>query len=467
MLRSTATCRIAEFRFGHPSLKKHFGPIPRTAAAPVGEGYKRTKLENGVTVVTRDAGGPNSAFGFYAESGAKFDPATAPGLSYVLRWAIQTSNMDNSLFQLDRTMRAHGFSYGHGEIRKRFLSWKGEGRRDLIDKPFSTFASCISAPRFHEADVERFRDTMDNLLEEQRWQNPREYCVDQLETIAYYKEPLGNPRHVWAHSNDKASSSTMLNHWASHFTPNRITISAVNVDHEHLVSLYQNCQFPHSSEAPHHARARRPLSIDKDESLQFVTGNQFNEVEARSKAIGAHPDMPTEVISAFGWSTAGRDGSLADYAAAAVATEVLSIALADGIQYDRHSNHKGIRTFYRPYSSTGLFGFTVRGTEEEALRQVHKTIEAINNLKPTEKQRTSAISRASVRLFHNELERTSDLADFLATSTQSPEEIENAFKTVTLEQIEKNLKVLTRSQPASFATGDVNAWPSIKQFGWH
>lgn len=469
MLRNTATRRIPEFNFGHPSFKKYFGTVSRSGpatAAPTDSGILRSKLPNGVTVVTRDVAGANAAFGFYADAGAKYDPSTAPGLSYVMRWAIQTSNMDNSLFQLDRTMRSHGFSYGHGEIRKQFLCWKSEGRRDLIEKPFQTFASCISAPRFAESDIERFRDTMDNLLEEQRWQNPREYCVDQLETMAYYKEPLGNPRHVWANANDKASHTALLDHWSTYFAPNRITISAVNVNHDELVSLYTNAEFPHSLEAPHHARARRPLGVDKSEGLQFVSGKQHVEVEARAKEMGVKPDMEQEVISALGWPTHGRDGSLNDYAAACVAFEALSIATHDGIQYDRYPNHKGIRTFYRPFSSTGLFGITVRGTEEEAVRQVQRAIEVFSAFKPTEQQLKAAISRATVRLYHNELERTADYADFLATSANTEEEIETALKGVSAAKVEEVLKALTNVKPASFTTGDANAWPSLKQFGW-
>ena len=467
MLRSTAARRIPEFNFGHPSFKKHFGALARTTAvAPTDSGIQRTKLPNGVTVVTRDVNGANASFGFYADAGAKYDPMNAPGLSYVMRWAIQTSNMDNSLFQLDRTMRSHGFSYGHGEIRKQFLCWKSEGRRDHIEKPFQTFASCISAPRFAESDVERFRDTMDNLLEEQRWQNPREYCVDQLETVAFYKEPLGNPRHVWAQANDKASHTVLLDQWASYFTPNRITIAAVNVNHEELISIYNNAEFPHSVEAPHHARARRALGADKSEGLQFVAGKQQVEVEARAKEMGVKPDMEDEVISALGWPTHGRDGALADYAAACVAFEALSIATQDGIQYDRYPNHKGNRTFYRPYSSTGLFGITVRGTEQEAVRQVQRAIEVVSAFKPTDQQIKSAVSRATVRLYHNELERTADYADFLATSPNTADEVEAAIKAVTPAQVEQVLKSLTTVKPASFTTGDANAWPSLKQFGW-
>eukprot|EP00743_Colponemidia_sp_Colp-15_P017030 GILK01020936.1.p1 GENE.GILK01020936.1~~GILK01020936.1.p1 ORF type:complete len:411 (+),score=51.77 GILK01020936.1:102-1235(+) len=374
--------------------------------------------------------------------------------------------MDNSLFQIDRGVRSVGAALEHLEVNKKYTGMRVDARGDMWQNPTTNLFTCVSAPRFHEADIERFRDTMDALLEEQRWQQPRDYCVDQLETIAFHKETLGNPRRVPVTANDACSSKRLLDHWAKHATPDRVIISGVNVDHQALVKAYEDAPFPHSSSAPHHSRSDKNFADQTNEATTYQGGNENHEQENRAKEIGQKPDCEAETIAAIGYKTFGRDVSVKDYAAALVAQQAMNLIVKDAIRYEREDTHHGIRTFYRPYSSTGLFGFTVRGTEEEALRQVQRTIDVLNAFKPTEQQRAFAISRAVVRLFHNELERTSDFADFLATSAQSPEEVEAALKAVSLEQVDKALKTLTRSQPAAFTTGDAHAWPSIKQFGW-
>lgn len=173
---------------------------------------QESRSSNGVRIVSHDFDGAHTAVAVYVDAGPKYDPLACPGLSYVMQYALQTSNMNSSLFQLDRTMRSTGNAYGHGEVRKRFLTWKAEGRRDMWERPFEMIATGVVAPRFHESDVERFRDTMDNQLKELRWQNPREYCTDAVETVAFFKEPLGSPRMVSTAANGRCDGKALLNH---------------------------------------------------------------------------------------------------------------------------------------------------------------------------------------------------------------------------------------------------------------
>jgi processing peptidase subunit alpha len=466
MMRTSRVCRIADYKFGQPSLKKAFGVQMGKAQPQPDAGVKKTTLPNGVTVVSHDRASANTAIGFYVDAGAKYDPVTIPGLSYVMRFAIQSSNMDNSLFQLDRTMRSHGQSYGHGEVQKRHLFWKMEGRQDMWQKPLETLGTCISAPRFHEADIERFRDTMDNQLEEMRWLNPRQYCVDMLETVAFWKEPLGSPRHVWAASNDKANADALLNQWATYFLPSRVTVAGVNVEHNALVAAYNELPYPHSASAPHHARAAPALAPCGDESATFNAARQQVDIEGRAKEMGTRPIMEPEVIAAFGWSAAGRDMDIKKYAASAVAKEIVAIALNDGINYDRADTHHGVRSFYRPYSSGGLIGYTVRGSSEAAQKQVESTQEALAAMKVTDVQLASAIARATINLFNAEIERASDYVDFLATSNSTLEETEAAIKGVSADAVKDVIKNINSTVPSMYVTGDAYTFPSLKQFGW-
>lgn len=457
MLRATCTRFIYEYKFGQPSLTKSFGTkIAASGLAPQPGTLQETKLPNGVRVVSHDLDGPHSVVGVYAEAGPKFDPVATPGLSYVMRFAIQSSNMENSLFQLDRTMRATGSSYGHGEVEKRFLSWKAESRRDMWEKPFEMLATGVVIPRFHESDIERFRDTMDNQLQELRWQSPRDYAIDSLETVAFYKEPLGSPRMVPPKANDRCSHKALLDHWASLFQPKHIVVAAVNVPHDALVAAYERLPFKHSAEAPHHARCKAPELNVTNEVAQFNPGRHEVEYENRAGAMGTKPDMDPEVIAAVGAVTHGSGAGAKPYATALVARELFDAAtrVAGG------SNYFGVQTFYRPYATAGLIGYTVRGAPAQIEQMVATAASAFPS-SVDEAALSRARARAEMRVINEHLEMARDYCDFIATSGNKAEELVAAVKAVSKADVEEALKAIVAQKPASFTTGDTFVFPLV------
>lgn len=456
MLRATQSLAIYEYKFGQTPLTKSFGTKIAAATAPRTPGkLQESKLANGVRVVSHDLDGAQAAVAVYADAGAKYDPLATPGLSYVMRFALQTSNMDSSLFQIDRTMRSTGSAYGHGEIAKRFLSWKAESRRDMWEKPFEMLATGVVAPRFHEADIERFRDTMDNQLAEQRWQSPREYCVDQLETVAFYKEPLGSPRMVPPHTNDRCSHKALLDHWAALFQPRNITIAAVNVPHEALIAAYERLPYKHSAEAPHHARTGKaaPQLSHANEEAQFYPGQHEVQYEARAKAMGTKPDMVPEMIAAVGVTIpGGRDDDAKKFAAALVAREVYAAALNSSHVIPGAAYHAP-QVFYRPYSSASLIGFTVRGAPAAIAAEVRRAVEHFPKA-ASDSAVSAAKACAALRLANDELEMVRDYVDFIATSRATPEQLLAAIQEVGKADVEAIFKKATTVKPACYATGE-------------
>ena len=467
MLRASSRLSIYEYQFGQPSLKKAFASRIVPPAKPrQPSALQTTKLANGVRVVSHDLDGAITSLGVYADCGPMYDPIATPGLSYVMRFALQTSNMDSSLFQIDRVMRSTGNAYGHGEICKRYLSWKAEGRRDMWEKPFEMLATGVVAPRFHEADIERFRDTMDNQLEELRWQKPREYVVDQLETVAFYKEPLGAPRMVPKIANDRCSHKALLEHWAANFVPSRIIIAGVNVAHDALIAAYEKLPYKHSAEAPHHRRAAAPQLSHANEQMQFYPGRHSVEYEARAAAMGTMPDMQAEVIAAVGVPTFGRDEGAKAYATALVTREIYDEAVRSIYGSRSSLNYYGVQTFYRPYSSAGLIGYTIHGAPAE----VEAMIKAAAGAFPTAVDAAAvqrAVHCAQMRVAHEQTEMGRDYCDFLATSPYGIEELAQAFAAVKQADVEEALKKMVSQKPAMFATGDTFTFPVVPALNRH
>ena len=473
MLRRSALRAIPEFNFGHPSLAKPFlgATVPSSAATTAAAAAPViTTCANGTRIITHDLGGANCSVGAYIEAGAKFDPAAAPGLSYVFRWALTTSNMENSLFQIDRGVRAVGAALEHVEANKKHTGIRIDARGDMWQNPATNVFTCVSAPRFAESDVERFRDTMDNQLEEQRWQQPREYCVDQLETLAFHKEPLGNPRRVPPTANDACNHKRLLDHWAKHATPDRVVIAAVNVNHQALVKAYEDAPYPHSSQAPHHARSDKTFLDQTSESGSYQGGNEFHEQENRAKEMATKPDLDPETIAAVGYKTFGRELSLKDYAASLVAQQAMNIVVKDAIRYERDDTHHGIRTFYRPYASAGLLGFTVRADPKDVNKGILDGMTIINEIGNANLE---AAKQCAAIAFHSEqIDTVRDYCNFLGTSFLKgearikPEDIFAAISSVSAADIKRVQDFAKEARPTMWVTGETFGVPSLRKMGY-
>lgn len=465
MMRNTAVRRITNYHFGQSQLSSGFGQVKTRQRLP-GEqltdaGVVKAKLDNGATVVTHDKGGAISTVGFIVDAGTKYDPAAAPGLTNMLQYALLTSNMSNSTFQLDRAFRAVGASYGSVELNKRYVGWLAASARPFWGVGVDQIAPCIAAPRFAESDLERFRDFLDARREESRWQNPREYAVDELETVAFFKEPLGNPRSLPPAMNGKANTVNLLEKFASFITPERVTIVGINVPHQELVARYVGQEFKHSATAPHHAATAARALEHTDEAKQYHAGAQRFEQENRAAAMLTKPDMESEGIVALGWLAPGAQASAAEYAAGLVVAEMLAIRAGDGINTARHDPHHGVRAFYRPYSTAGLMGFTVRASPDALTADVQKALKSLPNDYVSDLP--AAKARATSVLFGGNLDASRDYAGFIATSSFSADELARAIDAVAVPNVSDVIEVMKSQAPCVFGTGDVAGIPAVRR----
>lgn len=466
MLRRTRLSSISAYEFGHPPMMSNFSKEVYPNPKPLTwDAVKRTILNNGIKVVSQDRKGQMSSVGFFVEAGAKFDPMTAPGLSSVMRYAALTSNSSESLFQLDRAMRSVGAAYANVEVNKRHLGWTAEVAREHWKIPVEKLQNCFVVPRFAESDIERFRDTMDNQLEEKRWQNPREYCEEMLETVAFFKEPLGNPRSVQPQDNDNCSSAQLLKQYCRYFAPQRMTISAINVDHNELISYYSTLPFQLSSSAPHFSEALLESSAAVDEAKQFTGLKEGFKAEARAKEMGTHPHMDEDGTLAIGWLTYGADTNLREYATSLVCRGIIDASFSDCLRTNRSAVHFGHRSFYRPYSSAGLLGITFRGPLDARLQEEYKKILA-SGLPATGKVAqpdvTRGANRAALNYYTTHLENQRDALSTLATATFESDVVLAELQKVTVDDVNKAFAGMKKNKPVSFGTGLVHDFPSLR-----
>jgi len=462
MFRRTSTARISEYSFGQPDLSRHFGRLSQRASEGNKDaGIKSTTMPNGLRVVTHDKGQAVTSVGFYIEAGAKYDPSTiCPGLNYALRYTLLSSNMESSNFQNDRTLRGYGAHWSDCEIRKRYIGVKADVRRDAIAPVVNVYSACIAAPRFANHDTEKWRDHWDNQLEEHKFKEMHDHVVDGLEETAFFKEPLGNPRMMPVVANEKANAKTLIDQWASHFIPNRMVLAGVNVDHEALCAAYLGGSYPHSAEAPHHARSEKPAISHTDEKLQFYPGRQADAPE--NLAAKTHEaNQKQDCAVALGWITNGRDGNLKDYAVTSIIQEIMGMNFDDSLTpASRTTWADGTRTFYRPYSTAGLIGYSVKQTPNKIVDAVIKTTKLPAAVDAS--QLEAAKARALNRMFAAELDSQSDYLDFIATSNFGVNDFNVALKNVTVADANKELEAMKSKPPAMFSLGHTEELPNLQ-----
>lgn len=463
MLRRSATRKISNYEFGHPDLCSSLGgQVFSKPKAAIDHGIKTTTLPNGMKVVTHDRGGPQCSIGYYMKAGAKYDGVATPGLSWVLRHALLTSNLENSLFQIDRAFRAVGGNYDTDEVAKQWIAIKSTILRQHWKVPIDVFQAAVAAPRFEEADIERFRDTWDNQLEELRFQQPREYCIHEVEQVAFFKEPLGSPRMVPPDHNDTCSSEALIKQYCRLVKPDRMVLSAINVAHEEVVAAVANAPFTHSSNAPHHQKCGFEELEQTNEWKQYCPGKYHYHLERRATKMGSKPEYDEEAIYALAWPTYGRDASIGQYATGLVVAEQLAIALQDGINWDRSMIHRGNRPFLRQFSSIGLMGVTGRNSPDK----ITADIQAASKVLRTMGDLNAAKARAEVAFAQNNTEMDRDYLAFLATSPYTFEDTIAAIRKVSTTDAASLLERVRESLPCFYTTGSNDYVPSMRSLGF-
>ncbi|KNH05880.1 mitochondrial processing peptidase alpha subunit [Perkinsela sp. CCAP 1560/4] len=456
----------------HPTMVDSFGKqSPVTITTPRDTAV--TVLSNGTRVITHDFDGPNTAIGLYVPAGAKNDPSTFPGMNYALRWCFLSSNIDNSQFQVDKSFRSVGASYEHSELQKKLLSFKLEASRETWKEPFSHMLSCMIVPRFAQTEILKVQDAMENATEEHRWKSPREWCIEQVEQVAFKGEPLGNPRHITPYFVDELTSARMQEQWCRTFKPDGVTITGVNVDHNDLVMHCEAHPFSHDASAPHFKQSIENTETREHEMYQG--GNELEFQEKREKEMSTKPFLENETIGALTWKSHGTS-SLPEYASALVLRQILAISLREGLKVHGGPVNYGIESFYVPFAKVGLMGVTFREKTGDALDAIKSSLKIQSELNDQIVVKSiveSAKSRAKLRLFHDHIELRRDYIDFL-TLFHANEPKKDAYKSiisaidaVKVSDLKQSVAYANSTSPCMYTMGDVYGIPSLRQLGFN
>ena len=138
----------------------------------------------------------------------------------------------------------------------------------------------------------------------------------------------------------------------------------------------------------------------------------------------------------------------------------------DAIRHDRNAVHHGMRSFYKPYSSAGLMGVTVRGpaTPNEAFQE--SVVDALQILpagKTTKNDVAKATQRAAISFYHDNVENQRDYISQIATSAFSAEEILESINAITADDCNAAFTAMKNAKPVAFSTGKTHDIPALRK----
>lgn len=483
---------VSPSSLSQPSLTQYFPGSPLVEgdelSSGVTEAVKTTVMPNGARIVSHDLHGAVASVGAYILAGPVYDPVTRPGVGCLLHTALASVGSEaHSASMLQRALSQSAASLSHFQLHKHYIGLRVTTAGDAWKKPINSLSgspslvqsnifNVLASPKLpSDADVANVKSSA--VLEaETFWlSSPSRYAIQQLETVAFFKNRLGSPSHVPRDRVSLVTAAELQQHYNRYVVPSRVVIAGVNVVHEELVEAYENTSILHSETSEHHRAALKEVGKVYSvmaESAQYTGGERHDHVDSLET---------DQAFVAVGWPAAGRSsGPLRQFAACLVLRSLLLGSFRTKGLPTRSSPFQpevgdDVSAFYHPYQSGGLLGFTCSASGPAAavvLRDAGDTLRKC--MLATREQVEVAKQHALVNLF-SKLTSSEAYCDFLGTSlspepfsrtSTSRDDIQAAVSATTVEDVTSALGSML-SHPVSFyAHGNTAFLPSARQLGF-
>ena len=195
-----------------------------------------TTLPNGLRVCTMPgSASPVSSIGVFIDAGSRYETAELNGITHFLELMSLKSTSNRSDFRLVREMLKMGANISASSSRESFI-YSADCLNEYVPAIVGTLADVIQNHEFH----------IEELLEEKEWYEreweEREKLMDvkMMEAIheaAYSSQTLGLPLYPPKQNLPAFTADTLKAYMNQFFTPKRMVISAVGVDHNDFVKL--------------------------------------------------------------------------------------------------------------------------------------------------------------------------------------------------------------------------------------
>ena len=473
----------------YPPLTEPVTNLPKAVYATTKDEHQTTKvtvLSNGLRVASENRFGQFCTVGVLLDSGPRYEIAYPSGISHFLEKlafgsTMTYKNKDEIMLALEK----HGGICDCQASRDTFV-YAASAERHGLDTVVQILGDIVLRPQITDEEINTARQMIRFELESLLTRPEQEpILMDMIHAAAYRNNTLGLPKICPEENIDHIHRKVLLEYLHDHYTPNRMVVAGVGIEHEHLISTVEKYFVEKKSiwkEEEKENNAAVPLgklANTVDASIAQYTGGYVLEecnVPVYAGPSGL-PELSHVVIGLEGCSHQDPDF---------VAMCVLNMMMGGGGSFSAGGPGKGMYTrlytnvlnryhwlysataYNHAYSDTGLFCIHASCTPSHVREMVevivHEMVTMTNNI--TDSELARAKKQLQSMLLMNLEQRPVVFEDIgrqvLATgSRKRPEYFIQAIDAISKEDIHNVARRLLKSPPSVAARGEVRTVPSI------
>ncbi|XP_043577757.1 mitochondrial-processing peptidase subunit alpha [Bombus pyrosoma] len=474
-----------------PPLTKPIPNLPKAIYATAKEEHQVTKvtvLSNGLRVASENRFGQFCTVGVLLDSGPRYEIAYPNGISHFLeKLAFGSTKTYKNKDQIMLALEKHGGICDCQASRDTFVYAASAERRGL-DTVVQILGDIVLRPQITEDEINAARQMIRFELESLLTRPEQEpILMDMIHAAAYRNNTLGLPKICPKENIDHIDRKILFEYLKHHYTPHRMVVAGVGVEHEDLVLAVQKYFVEKKSvweEGEKEQKKNSSISIGKfsntvDASIAQYTGGYILEecnVPVYAGPSGL-PELSHVVIGLEGCSHQDSDF---------VAMCVLNMMMGGGNSFSAGGPGKGMYTrlytnvlnryhwlysataYNHAYADTGLFYIHASCTPSHVRDMVevivHEMVTMTNNI--TDNELARAKKQLQSMLLMNLEQRPVVFEDIgrqvLATgSRKRPEYFIQAIDEISKDHVTNVARRLLKSPPSVAARGEVRTVPSI------
>jgi len=254
-------------------------PLAGTKAAPAEfakeeKTAKVTTLKSGIRVVSAGSAKPVVHVGVHIDAGSRYENASNHGITSFLETHAFKSTTNRSAFRFTREMNKLGAQVS-ATANREITSYNANVLPEAAAHVLASIADVMARSEYLAHEIKESKDLYAELVSEPNAAHP---CImDGIHAAAWKNNTYGFSPSATSHQLGAFTTEALVNHTAKYWTPNRVVVSAVGVEHQALVDMVSE----YFSILPANQTVEKPavnytggqrLAGDDSESVQFAVG---------------------------------------------------------------------------------------------------------------------------------------------------------------------------------------------------
>lgn len=466
-----------------PPMNEPVRGLPKPIYANFKEDNQTTRvtvLPNGLTVASENRFGEFCTVGVVIDSGSRYEVAYPSGISHFLeKLAFNSTKYYPDRDEIINRLEKHGGICDSQASRDTFIyaaSAYTSGLGDVIQ----LLAEATLRPQITPEEVEAAQQAIHFELETLNMRPEQEtLLMDMIHAAAYRDNTLGLPKLCPPHNLNKIDRDMLFTYLSQHYTPKRMVVAGVGVEHFKLVDAVQKyfVDVKPLWETEIELANRKNLNCDRS-MAQYTGGMVQEECDIPQFASAGLPVLSHVMIGLESCSHQDKDF---------IAMCVLNMMMGGGGSFSAGGPGKGMYTrlytnvlnryhwmysataYNHAYSDTGLFCIHASAPPTHVRDMVEVIVREMVNMtgNVSDQELRRAKTQLQSMLLMNLESRPVMFEDIgrqvLATGHRKrPKYFIDEIEKITKDDIISVARRLLSSQPAVAARGDLRKMPSLE-----